>query len=67
MGNRQGVQAEVLLSLALVMVTGTALLAAAWYGETMSLLQLAGCSLIFAALLINRWYWVRKLVLRTAR
>ncbi len=45
----------------------TALLAAAWYGETMSLLQLAGCSLIFAALLINRWYWVRKLVLRTAR
>ncbi|MDT0500471.1 MULTISPECIES: DMT family transporter [unclassified Halomonas] len=44
----------------------TALLAAAWYGETMTLLQLAGCSLIFTALLINRWYWVRKLVLRLA-
>ncbi|TDB05400.1 DMT family transporter [Halomonas marinisediminis] len=44
----------------------TALLAAAWYGETMTLLQLAGCSLIFTALLINRWYWVRKLVLRFA-
>ncbi|MGE4534368.1 DMT family transporter [Halomonas sp.] len=44
-----------------------ALLAAAWYGETMTPLQLAGCSLIFAALLINRWYWVRKLVLRFVR
>lgn len=44
----------------------TALLAALWYGETMTLLQLAGCSLIFAALLINRWYWVRQLVLRFA-
>lgn len=42
----------------------TALLAAAWYGETMTLLQLAGCSLIFTALLINRWYWVRRLALR---
>ncbi|MFG6179414.1 DMT family transporter [Halomonas sp. THAF12] len=42
----------------------TALLAAAWYGETMSPLQLAGCSLIFLALLINRWYWVRKFVSR---
>lgn len=42
----------------------TALLAAAWYGETMSLLQFAGCGLIFAALLINRWYWVRHLVTR---
>lgn len=42
----------------------TALLAAAWYGETMTLLQLAGCGLIFAALLINRWYWVRKLFTR---
>lgn len=45
----------------------TALLAAAWYGETMTSLQLAGCSLIFTALLINRWYWVRKLVLRFTR
>ncbi|WP_373183696.1 DMT family transporter [Halomonas campaniensis] len=42
----------------------TALLAAAWYGETMTVLQLAGCGLIFAALLINRWYWVRKLFTR---
>lgn len=42
----------------------TALLAAAWYGETMTLLQLAGCGLIFTALLINRWYWVRKLFTR---
>ncbi|WP_422102737.1 DMT family transporter [Vreelandella sp.] len=42
----------------------TALLAAWWFGETMTLLQLLGCSLIFAALLINRWYWVRKVLLR---
>lgn len=42
----------------------TALLAAAWYRETMTPLQLAGCALIFAALLINRWYWVRRLVTR---
>ncbi|WP_258306326.1 DMT family transporter [Halomonas sp. A11-A] len=42
----------------------TALLAAAWYRETMTLLQLSGCALIFAALLINRWYWVRRLFTR---
>ena len=42
----------------------TALLAAWWFSETMTLLQLLGCSLIFAALLINRWYWVRKVLLR---
>lgn len=42
----------------------TALLAAWWFGETMAPLQLLGCSLIFAALLINRWYWVRKVILR---
>jgi drug/metabolite transporter (DMT)-like permease len=42
----------------------TALLAAAWYRETMTALQLAGCGLIFAALLINRWYWVRRLFTR---
>ncbi|WP_447529747.1 DMT family transporter [Vreelandella sp. TE19] len=42
----------------------TALLAGWWFGETMSLLQLLGCSLIFAALLINRWFWVRKVLLR---
>ncbi|MBB3192188.1 DMT family transporter [Halomonas cerina] len=39
-----------------------ALMAAWWFGETMTPLQLAGCTLIFAALLINRWYWVRHLV-----
>ncbi|MBS3804759.1 MAG: DMT family transporter [Oleiphilaceae bacterium] len=32
-----------------------ALFAALWFGETMSLSQLGGCALIFAALLINRW------------
>ncbi|WP_404376798.1 DMT family transporter [Vreelandella aquamarina] len=42
----------------------TALFAAWWFGETMTALQLLGCSLIFAALLINRWYWVRKVLLR---
>lgn len=31
------------------------LFAAVWFGETMSTLQLAGCTLIFAALLVNRW------------
>ena len=40
-----------------------ALFAAWWFNETMTLLQLLGCSLIFIALLINRWYWVRKLIL----
>jgi len=30
----------------------------------MTALQLLGCSLIFMALLINRWYWVRKVLLR---
>jgi drug/metabolite transporter (DMT)-like permease len=33
----------------------TALIAAAWFDERMSLLQALGCSLIFAALIINRW------------
>lgn len=33
----------------------TALIAAAWFNERMSSLQLIGCSLIFAALIINRW------------
>jgi len=32
-----------------------ALFAAGWFGETMGPLQLAGCGLIFAALLVNRW------------
>ncbi|MCL7945733.1 DMT family transporter [Marinobacter sp. ATCH36] len=32
-----------------------ALFAAGWFSETMSTTQLAGCGLIFLALLINRW------------
>lgn len=32
-----------------------ALFAAGWFSETMSATQLAGCGLIFLALLINRW------------
>ncbi|MDR5897603.1 DMT family transporter [Halomonas vilamensis] len=42
----------------------TALLAAFWFGESMTLLQLLGCGLIFTALLINRWYWVRQVLWR---
>lgn len=37
----------------------TALIAAVWFNERMSELQLVGCSLIFAALIINRWSSVR--------
>lgn len=32
-----------------------ALFAASWFGETMTPLQLAGCGVIFAALIVNRW------------
>ncbi|WP_144821972.1 DMT family transporter [Marinobacter piscensis] len=31
------------------------LFAAGWFGETMSAVQLAGCGLILAALIVNRW------------
>ena len=37
-----------------------AIFAAAWFGETMSVQQFAGCGLIFMALLINRWSTLRK-------
>lgn len=37
-----------------------ALLAALWFGETMSHIQLTGCGLIFASLLINRAHLVRQ-------
>jgi drug/metabolite transporter (DMT)-like permease len=37
----------------------TALIAAAWFNERMSGLQVMGCSLIFSALIINRWSSVR--------
>jgi drug/metabolite transporter (DMT)-like permease len=32
-----------------------ALFAAGWFDETMSVIQLAGCALIFTALIVNRW------------
>lgn len=44
----------------------TTLLAAIWFGETMSLTQVIGCGLIFSALLVNRWQWV-KLALKGLR
>lgn len=37
----------------------TALLAALWFSERMSGLQLSGCALIFLAMLVNRWPAVR--------
>ena len=37
----------------------TATFAALWFGETMSLSQLFGCSLIFLSLVVNRWSAVR--------
>jgi drug/metabolite transporter (DMT)-like permease len=37
-----------------------ALFAALWFGESMAPMQLAGCALIFTALLVNRWHAVRK-------
>lgn len=40
----------------------TAVTAAWWYDETMSMLQLAGCLLIFIALIVSRWYWIRSLL-----
>lgn len=40
----------------------TALMAAAWFGENMSLLQVFGCALIFLSLLVNRWRAVRKMI-----
>lgn len=40
----------------------TATAAALWFAERMSPLQLAGCGLIFFALLLNRWNWVRGLL-----
>lgn len=44
-----------------------ALFAAGWFSETMSLIQLAGCGLIFLALLINRWGVISKAVRGWAR
>ncbi|MDX1560072.1 MAG: DMT family transporter, partial [Marinobacter sp.] len=39
-----------------------ALFAAGWFSETMTATQLAGCGLIFLALLINRWGVISKAV-----
>ncbi len=39
-----------------------AIFAAGWFSETMSGIQFAGCALIFAALLINRWATLRKAI-----
>ncbi|WP_265937499.1 DMT family transporter [Marinobacter orientalis] len=39
-----------------------ALFAAGWFSESMSAIQLAGCGLIFLALLINRWGVISKAV-----
>lgn len=39
-----------------------ALLAAAWFGETMSAWQLIGCGLIFSAVLLSRWRSVWQLL-----
>ena len=38
------------------------LLAVFWFAETMTLQQLIGCSLIFLALLINRWRALQQLL-----
>lgn len=40
----------------------TAMLAAVWFGETMTAMQLGGCALIFSALLVSRWRSVRSAV-----
>jgi drug/metabolite transporter (DMT)-like permease len=44
-----------------------ALFAAGWFSETMSATQLAGCGLIFMALLINRWGVISKAIKGWAR
>ncbi|MBA56424.1 MAG: EamA family transporter [Pseudomonadales bacterium] len=43
------------------------LLAAFWFNESMTTQQLIGCSLIFIALLINRWRALRQLLKNLAR
>ncbi len=40
----------------------TAMLAAAWLGESMRTVQFVGCALIFASLLISRWSVIRGLL-----
>lgn len=45
----------------------TAILSAFWFDESMTAMQFVGCGLIFAALLISRWAWVRGLFANVAR
>ncbi|MED5239427.1 MAG: DMT family transporter [Pseudomonadota bacterium] len=40
----------------------TALMAALWFGESMTALQGVGCGLIFLSLLVNRWRAVRRML-----
>lgn len=40
----------------------TAMAAAWWYGETMTASQFTGCLLIFLALVLSRWTWIRSLL-----
>lgn len=42
----------------------TALMAAVWFGEAMSAIQMLGCGLIFSALMASRWSVVRALLRR---
>lgn len=42
----------------------TALLAAIWFSETMTSLQLIGCALIFSAMLVSKWSQVRAFLRR---
>jgi len=44
----------------------TALLASIWFDEAMSRTQFLGCTLIFSALVINRWTWVQRMLRRLA-
>jgi len=40
----------------------TAIVAAWWFDERMTALQFVGCGLIFAALVLSRWPWIRALL-----
>lgn len=44
----------------------TSLCGVMFYSETMSSQQLMGCSLIFAAIIVGRWRWVKTLFFRQA-
>jgi drug/metabolite transporter (DMT)-like permease len=42
----------------------TALLAGVWFAETMTVMQIIGCSLIFSALLVSRWRWLKAMLIK---